>query len=66
MLFRVRVAEAAFSEEEIEEMQYFLKERGLFAFVKHYVDVEAIPIPKLLLAFGVAVVRPFARFMSLN
>jgi hypothetical protein len=34
----------------------FLKERGLFAFVKHYVEVHQMPIPKLLLAFGVLIV----------
>lgn len=50
------LAEAAFSQEEADEMISFLKERGLFAFVKHYVEVNQMPIPKLLLAFGVLIV----------
>lgn len=46
----------AFSEEEADEMVSFLKERGLFAFVKHYVEVHKMPIPRVLLAFGVLLV----------
>lgn len=36
---------------------HFLKERGLFAFVKHYVEGERIPVQRLLLAFGILLVR---------
>lgn len=37
-------------------MIHYLKEAGLFAWVKRYVQVEGIPIPRLLLAFGVMLV----------
>ncbi|ORY70638.1 DHS-like NAD/FAD-binding domain-containing protein [Leucosporidium creatinivorum] len=48
-------SEAAFSQDEADAMISFLKERGLFAFVKHYVEVHQMPIPKVLLAFGVLI-----------
>jgi hypothetical protein len=51
------LAEAAFTEAEVETMIDYLKERGLFAFVQRFVNVEKISIPKLLLVFGVLIVR---------
>ena len=39
-------------------MMHYLRERGLFAFVTRYVEREQIPVPKLLLAFGILLVRP--------
>ncbi|SCV70312.1 BQ2448_1706 [Microbotryum intermedium] len=46
-------SEAAFSDEQVDEMLLYLKEKGLFNFVNRYVDQENIPIPKLLLVFGI-------------
>ncbi|KAL8276995.1 hypothetical protein RQP46_010630 [Phenoliferia psychrophenolica] len=46
-------ARESYTESERREMMEYLKERGLFAFVTRYIDRERIPIPKLLLAFGV-------------
>ncbi|KZT59502.1 SIR2-domain-containing protein [Calocera cornea HHB12733] len=43
----------AFSEEEVEEMMQFLKERGMVAFLRKYIGEAGIPPSKLLLAFGV-------------
>ncbi|BGP41156.1 NAD-dependent histone deacetylase sir2 [Rhodotorula kratochvilovae] len=53
----VAAAEAAFSEQDIDEMHHFLKERGLFAFLKEYLERRSISPSTLLLAFGV-MVRP--------
>ncbi|GAA5992814.1 hypothetical protein JCM10908_001352 [Rhodotorula pacifica] len=53
----VAAAEAAFTESEIASMQHFLKERGLFAFLKEYLEHKAVAPHTLLLAFGV-MVRP--------
>ncbi|GAA5824513.1 hypothetical protein JCM3770_000106 [Rhodotorula araucariae] len=55
----VAAAEAAFSEQDIDEMHHFLKERGLFAFLKEYLERRSIAPSTLLLAFGV-MVRPDA------
>ncbi|EJU03647.1 SIR2-domain-containing protein [Dacryopinax primogenitus] len=43
----------AFTEEEVEQMMGFLKERGMMAFLQRYVGQLDIPPSKLLLAFGV-------------
>ncbi|KPV74541.1 uncharacterized protein RHOBADRAFT_54347 [Rhodotorula graminis WP1] len=51
----VAAAEAAFSEQDIEAMHRFLKERGLFAFLKEHLEHRAIPPSTLLLAFGVMI-----------
>ena len=51
----VAAAEAAFSEQDIEAMHLFLKERGLFAFLKEHLERRSIPPSTLLLAFGVMV-----------
>ncbi|SCZ87475.1 BZ3500_MvSof-1268-A1-R1_Chr2-2g04941 [Microbotryum saponariae] len=48
-------AEAAFSDDQVDEMISYLKENGLFNFVNRYVDQEHIPIPKLLLVFGILI-----------
>lgn len=51
-------------------MMHFLQERGLFAFVTRFVDHERIPIPTLLLAFNVLLVRrvpvPFSNIAILS
>ncbi len=52
----VRVADAAFTDDEVDEMVHVLRERGLFAFIKLYVEERAIPIKLLLLPFGVMLV----------
>jgi len=52
----VCLAEEAFSEDQIQEMTNYLKERGLFAFVNEYVHSRNIPIRTLLLAFGLMLV----------
>ncbi|KAM0786525.1 hypothetical protein ACM66B_001983 [Microbotryomycetes sp. NB124-2] len=44
-----------FSDQEVDDMIEYLKERGLFAFVKRYVQELDIPLPRLLLAFGVLI-----------
>ncbi|KAK4049131.1 NAD-dependent histone deacetylase sir2 [Microbotryomycetes sp. JL201] len=44
-----------FSEQEVDDMVHYLKERGLFAFVRKYVQELDIPLPRLLLAFGVLI-----------
>ncbi|GAA5850641.1 hypothetical protein JCM9279_006371 [Rhodotorula babjevae] len=51
----VAAAEAAFSEQDIEAMHHFLKERGLFAFLKEHLERRSIPPSTLLLAFGVMI-----------
>ncbi|GAA5867968.1 hypothetical protein JCM3774_001549, partial [Rhodotorula dairenensis] len=56
----VAAAEAAFTEQEIAEMQHALKERGLFAFLTQYLDHNQVPPHQLLLAFG----RPDTPFMD--
>ncbi|SGY14936.1 BQ5605_C013g07172 [Microbotryum silenes-dioicae] len=48
-------SEAAFSDDQVDEMISYLKENGLFNFVDRYVDQENIPIPKLLLVFGILI-----------
>ncbi|KDE07434.1 hypothetical protein MVLG_02300 [Microbotryum lychnidis-dioicae p1A1 Lamole] len=48
-------SEAAFSDDQVDEMISYLKENGLFKFVDRYVDQENIPIPKLLLVFGILI-----------
>ncbi|GAA5961668.1 hypothetical protein JCM21900_004635 [Sporobolomyces salmonicolor] len=53
----IAAAEAAFSEEQIADMTTFLKERGLFAFVKEYVETRGLSVRTLLLAFGI-MIRP--------
>jgi len=53
-------AEEAFSEDQIQEMTNYLKERGLFAFVNEYVHSRNIPIRTLLLAFGLMLVSLFS------
>ncbi|KAI0369131.1 SIR2-domain-containing protein [Pilatotrama ljubarskyi] len=46
-------AETAWTKSEVKEMMSTLKEQGMAAFVTEYVVRRAIPIPKLLYAFGV-------------
>ncbi|KAL0571673.1 NAD-dependent histone deacetylase sir2 [Marasmius crinis-equi] len=41
------------SKAEIKSMMHDLKEKGSEYFVKHYVVLLGIPVPKLLLAFGI-------------
>ncbi|KAK4055852.1 NAD-dependent histone deacetylase sir2 [Microbotryomycetes sp. JL221] len=43
------------TEQETNDMTHFLKERGLFAFVKRYVQELEMPLPRLLLSFGVLI-----------
>ncbi|GJN90067.1 hypothetical protein Rhopal_003065-T1 [Rhodotorula paludigena] len=59
----VAAAEAAFSKSDIAEMQEYLRERGLFAFMNEYLDRRSIPPSTLLLAFGV-MVRPDTPFLD--
>ncbi|KAF5383542.1 hypothetical protein D9615_003745 [Tricholomella constricta] len=42
------------NEEEIRQMMYHLKERGMASWMKEYVVIRNIPIPKLLRAFGIS------------
>jgi NAD-dependent histone deacetylase SIR2 len=53
----VSAVERNFSEEQIDDMHEFLKERGLFAFLKEYLERRGVPPSTLLLAFGVMIVR---------
>ncbi|PSR82593.1 hypothetical protein PHLCEN_2v6026 [Hermanssonia centrifuga] len=46
-------AEIAWSDEETKLMMSDLKENGMSRFVNKYVVIKAIPIPKLLNAFGI-------------
>lgn len=54
----VSAVERNFSEQQIDDMHEFLKERGLFAFLKEYLERRSVPPSTLLLAFGVMIVRP--------
>lgn len=51
----VAAAEAAFTDDDIDAMHHFLKERGLFAYLREHLERRAIPPATLLLAFGVMV-----------
>ncbi|BGP09149.1 NAD-dependent histone deacetylase sirtuin-1 [Rhodotorula toruloides] len=53
----VSAVERNFSEQQIDDMHEFLKERGLFAFLKEYLERRSVPPSTLLLAFGV-MIRP--------
>ncbi|GAA5990553.1 hypothetical protein JCM11641_002576 [Rhodosporidiobolus odoratus] len=53
----VKAAEEQFSEQQITTMHEFLRERGLFAFLKRYLDDEGLSVGSVLLAMGV-MVRP--------
>ncbi|GAA6022720.1 hypothetical protein JCM10207_008077 [Rhodosporidiobolus poonsookiae] len=53
----VKAAEDAFTEQEITTMHDFLRERGLFAFLKRYLEDEGLNPSLLLLGLGV-MVRP--------
>ncbi|BGP25611.1 NAD-dependent deacetylase sirtuin 1 [Rhodotorula toruloides] len=53
----VSAVERNFSEQQIDDMHEFLKERGLFAFLKEYLERRGVPPSTLLLVFGV-MVRP--------
>ncbi|GAA6040294.1 hypothetical protein JCM8097_009405 [Rhodosporidiobolus ruineniae] len=54
----VQAATSVFTETEIAQMHDFLRERGLFRFLKEYLDgPKARPVSTVLLAFGV-MVRP--------
>lgn len=53
----VSAVERNFSEQQIDDMHAFLKERGLFAFLKEYLEKRGVPPSTLLLAFGVMIVR---------
>ncbi|GAA5832524.1 hypothetical protein JCM11251_001358 [Rhodosporidiobolus azoricus] len=53
----VKAAETLFTEEQIATMHEYLKERGLFAFLKRYLDEEGLGVNEVLLAMGV-MVRP--------
>ncbi|KAI0358012.1 SIR2-domain-containing protein [Trametes cingulata] len=46
-------AQTAWTKSEVKEMMSTLKEQGMAAFITEYVVRRAIPIPKLLYAFGV-------------
>ncbi|OSD04857.1 SIR2-domain-containing protein [Trametes coccinea BRFM310] len=46
-------AQTAWTKQEVKEMMLTLKEKGMPAFVTEYVVRRAVPIPKLLYAFGV-------------
>ncbi|KAI9067989.1 SIR2-domain-containing protein [Trametes sanguinea] len=46
-------AQTAWTKQEVKDMMLTLKEQGMPAFVTEYVVRRAIPIPKLLYAFGV-------------
>ncbi|KAM0747008.1 DHS-like NAD/FAD-binding domain-containing protein [Meredithblackwellia eburnea MCA 4105] len=48
-----RAAQEAFTDDEREVMIHYLKEKGLFAFIKNYLELERIPIKRLLRGFGV-------------
>ncbi|KAF8998517.1 DHS-like NAD/FAD-binding domain-containing protein [Cyathus striatus] len=45
--------EEAWSKQEVKQMLHHLKERGMSSFMQEYVIKRNIPIPKLLLAFGI-------------
>lgn len=53
----IQEAEEQWSEEEINIMMADLKEIGMVAFIRKYYLDKGIPIRKLLMAFGVLVVR---------
>ncbi|GAA5921232.1 hypothetical protein JCM6882_005819, partial [Rhodosporidiobolus microsporus] len=53
----VKAAESLFTESQIATMHEYLKERGLFAFLKRYLDDEGLAVGEVLLAMGV-MVRP--------
>ncbi|KAH9893527.1 DHS-like NAD/FAD-binding domain-containing protein [Cubamyces lactineus] len=46
-------AQTTWTKQEVKEMMLTLKEKGMAAFITEYVVRRAIPIPKLLYAFGV-------------
>ncbi|KAI0766676.1 DHS-like NAD/FAD-binding domain-containing protein [Trametes elegans] len=46
-------AQTAWTKQEVKDMMSLLKENGMAAFIAEYVVRRAIPIPKLLYAFGV-------------
>ncbi|KAI0917828.1 hypothetical protein AcW1_006863 [Taiwanofungus camphoratus] len=46
-------AQTAWSKQEIKQMMTWLKEHGMASFINQYVVMDAIPIPKLLCAFGI-------------
>ncbi|EIW79042.1 DHS-like NAD/FAD-binding domain-containing protein [Coniophora puteana RWD-64-598 SS2] len=46
-------AAQAWTKDEVRKMMHHLKERGMSSFIKEYVVVQNIPVPKLLLAFGI-------------
>ncbi|KAF9266765.1 SIR2-domain-containing protein [Marasmius fiardii PR-910] len=48
-----RKDDSTWTKTEIKSMMHDLKEKGSEYFVKHYVVLLGVPIPKLLLAFGV-------------
>ncbi|BGP17410.1 hypothetical protein JCM10213_003307 [Rhodosporidiobolus nylandii] len=53
----VKAAEEQFTEQQIATMHDYLRERGLFAFLKRYLDEEDMAVSQVLLAMGV-MVRP--------
>ncbi|KAF9077935.1 DHS-like NAD/FAD-binding domain-containing protein [Rhodocollybia butyracea] len=53
VLFNNNALDETWSRSEAKEMIAFLKERGMGHFVRKYVIHRAIPISKLLLAFGI-------------
>ncbi|KAI0731379.1 SIR2-domain-containing protein [Earliella scabrosa] len=50
-------AQTAWTPQEVKGMKHVLKEKGMAAFVNEYVVQRAIPIPKLLYAFGVCLCK---------
>ncbi|KAH9943822.1 SIR2-domain-containing protein [Amylocystis lapponica] len=50
-------AATAWTKAEVRQMTGWLKEAGMASFISEYVVVRAIPIPKLLYAFGVCLCK---------
>ncbi|EGO20743.1 hypothetical protein SERLADRAFT_442077 [Serpula lacrymans var. lacrymans S7.9] len=46
-------SQEAWTKEDVKKIMHHLKERGMSSFVREYVIMQNIPIPKLLYAFGV-------------
>ncbi|KAL6304547.1 SIR2-domain-containing protein [Sparassis latifolia] len=54
---QLREAQTAWTKEQTKEMMTWLKEFGMGSFINKYVVTNAIPIPKLLYAFGICLCK---------
>ncbi|OBZ74072.1 NAD-dependent protein deacetylase hst1 [Grifola frondosa] len=50
-------ARSAWTQQEVKQMMTHLKERGMSPFINEYVVGRAIPIPRLLYAFGICLCK---------